>query len=85
MRRMAENTIARAHSLVAAVRAAAAAHRTTWEAMVPGGFEVDLALEPAEEVAYDVMARAKAALRRHICETYGLSARELASLAAPWA
>lgn len=72
-----------AHHLVAAVRAAAAVHRTTWEAMVPNTFQVNLAFEPAEEAAYAEMAAAKAALRRHICETYGLSARELASLAAP--
>ncbi len=72
-----------AHHLVAAVRAAAAAHRTTWEAMVPNMFQVNLEMEPVEEAAYDAMAEAKAALRRHICKTYGLSARELASLAAP--
>lgn len=76
-------TTIEAHRLVAAVRTAAAAHRTTWEAMVPNMFEVNLALEPVEEAAYAEMAAAKAALRRHICETYGLSARELAGLAAP--
>lgn len=65
------------------MRAAAAAHRTTWEAMVPSNFEVNLTMEHAEEAAYAEMAKAKAALRRHICETYGLSVRELASLAMP--
>lgn len=71
-----------AHRLVSAVRAAAAVHAASWDALVPDRFTVNLAMEPAEEAAYADMARAKAALRRHICETYGLSARELASLAA---
>jgi len=39
--------------------------------------------EQAEEVTYAEMAKAKAALRQHICATYGLSIRELASLAMP--
>ncbi|RVT93836.1 hypothetical protein [Sphingomonas crocodyli] len=69
--------------LVAAVRAAAAAHRTTWEAMVPNHFEVNLDMEAAEEEAYAEMARAKAILRDHICKTYGISIRELSSLAMP--
>lgn len=68
-------------SLVAEVRAAAARHRTTWDALVPDQFTVDLAHELAEESAYAEMAAAKRRLRDHICETYGLSARELASLA----
>ena len=42
-------TTSEAHQLVAAVRAAAASHRTTWEAMVPNMFEVNLALEPVED------------------------------------
>lgn len=70
-----------AHRLVAAVRAAAAVHRVTWEAMVPDSFVIDLRMESAEEDAYAAMAAEKAKLRRHICETYGISIRELASLA----
>jgi len=69
------------HDLVTAVRAAAAAHQTTWEALVPNHFEINLAAEDAEEIAYSGMARAKAALRDHICRTYGISIRELSSLA----
>lgn len=80
---MIDDTVSQAHSLVAAVRAAAAAHRTTWEAMVPDSFEVNPAMEPLEEAAWAEMAQAKAVLRRHICETYGLSARELAGLTMP--
>lgn len=76
-------TVTHAHALVAAVRAAAAVHQSTWEALVPSRFEVNLEAEEAEEEAYEEMARHKAALRRHICETYGLSVRELASLALP--
>jgi len=67
--------------LVAEVRAAAARHRTTWEALVPDQFNVDLAHERAEEAAYAEMAEAKRALRDHFCAVYGLSPRELASLA----
>ncbi len=67
--------------LVAAVHEAAAAHRTTWEALVPNRFEVNLDAEDAEEAAYAEMAVAKAALRDHICRVYGISVRELASLA----
>lgn len=69
--------------LVAVVRAAAAVHRTTWEALVPSHFEVNLDMETAEEDAYAEMAHAKAILRDHICETYGISIRELSSLAMP--
>jgi|EndMetStandDraft_8_1072994.scaffolds.fasta_scaffold1409217_2 hypothetical protein len=68
--------------LVAAVRAAARRHNLTWEALVPDRFQVDFAHEAAEELAYAEMAAAKSALRDHICETYGLTVRELASLAA---
>lgn len=70
-----------AHDLVAAVREAAAVHQTTWEALVPNRFEVNLQAEAAEEDAYAEMARRKAALRQHICDTYGISIRELSSLA----
>ena len=70
-----------ARNLVDAVRDAARRHNVTWEAMVPDSFRVDLAHEEAEELAYAEMAAAKGALRDHICHTYGLSARELASLA----
>ena len=67
--------------LVASVHAAAKRHRTTWEALVPDQFTVDLLHEPAEEAAYAEMAEAKRRLRDHICATYGLSVRELISLA----
>lgn len=70
-------------TLVAAVREAAAIHSATWEAMVPDQFTVDLTAEAAEEQAYLAMAVEKARLRDHICATYGLSIRELASLAMP--
>ena len=68
--------------LVAAVRDAAAAHKVTWEALVPSSFVVNLDAEDAEEAAYSDMADAKRRLRDHICETYGISFRELCSLAA---
>ncbi len=68
-------------ALVAAVRNAAQRHNTTWEALVPDTLRVDFAHEEAEELAYAEMAAAKTALRDHICETYGLSIRELTSLA----
>lgn len=80
---MDNDTIDEARQLVDAVRAAAAAHRSTWEAMVPDSFTVDLAMEPAEEAAYADLARAKARLKAHICQVYGLSPREIASLATP--
>ena len=78
---MTDNVKGDGKDLVAAVRAAAAAHRTSWEALVPNHFEVNLDMEAAEEDAYAEMARAKAILRDHICETYGISIRELSSLA----
>lgn len=68
-------------SLVAAVREAAASHSTSWEALVPSRFVVDESAEAAEEQAFQEMADAKRRLREHICETYGLSIRELSSLA----
>lgn len=70
-------------ALVEAVREAARKHSITWEALVPTTLRVDFAHEAAEEAAYAEMAVAKAALRDHICETYGLSIRELSSLAIP--
>ena len=70
-------------TIVAEVRRAAAAHNQSWEALVPDQFTVDLTAEAAEEQAYLVMAAEKARLRDHICQTYGLSIRELASLAMP--
>jgi hypothetical protein len=70
-------------ALVAAVRKAARRHNLTWEALVPSSEHVDLVHEEAEELAYAEMAAAKAALRDHICETYGITVRELASLAMP--
>jgi hypothetical protein len=69
--------------LVSAVRDAARRHNSTWEALVPDQLTIDLAHEEAEEEAYAEMARAKTALRDHICETYGISLRELISLAKP--
>ena len=80
---MGETNQDEAHRLVTAVRAAAAAHAASWEALVPDSFVIDLAHEQAEQTAYDAMAAEKAKLRRHICDTYGLSIRELASLAMP--
>jgi hypothetical protein len=69
-------------ALVATVRDAARRHNMTWEALVPDALRVDFAHEEAEELAYAEMAAAKAALRDHICETYGISVRELTSLTA---
>jgi hypothetical protein len=80
---MTESTIREARDHVAAVRQAAAAHQTSWEQLVPDEFVVNLDAEQAEERAYGDMARAKAALRDHICRTYGITARELVSLALP--
>ena len=72
-----------AERLVAAVRTAAAAHNATWESLVPNPFTVNLAAEAEEEAAYAEMAAAKRDLRDHICRTYGISIRELSSLATP--
>ncbi|RYG29263.1 MAG: hypothetical protein EON93_17015 [Burkholderiales bacterium] len=72
-----------AQQLVAAVRTAAARHQMSWEALIPDQFEVNVEAEAAEEAAYSDMAKAKTRLRDHICETYGISIRELCSLAAP--
>ena len=49
-----EETAGRA--LVDQVRAAARAHNSTWEAMIPDAFTIDLAAEAAEEAAYTIMA-----------------------------
>lgn len=72
-----------AQRLVAAVRAAARIHDATWESLVPDPFTVNAAAEEAEEAAYAEMAAAKRLLRDHICRTYGISIRELSSLAMP--
>jgi hypothetical protein len=72
-----------ARTLVEDVRAAARRHNITWEKMVPDEVTLNLAAEAAEEAAYSDMAAAKARLRDHICATYGLTIRELASLALP--
>ena len=69
--------------LVAAVHAAARRHNLTWEALVPSHDYVDFAHEEAEERAYAELAAAKRALRDHLCDTYGITIRELASLAMP--
>lgn len=69
--------------LVDEVRAAARVHNATWEALVPDPFTINFAAEQAEEAAYADMAAAKRRLRDHICRVYGLTIRELASLAMP--
>lgn len=69
--------------LVQAVRDAALRHATSWDALVPNSFAINLEAESAEEVAYADMALAKRALRDHICTVYGISLRELSSLATP--
>jgi hypothetical protein len=71
------------HALVVHVREAARRHAASWDALVPDSFTVNLIHEAAEEAAYAEMAAAKARLREHICTVYGLSIRELASLALP--
>ena len=68
-------------TLVAEVREAAQAHGETWEMLVPSHFEINLEAEEAEEAAYTEMAQAKRRLRDHICASYGISIRELFSLA----
>jgi hypothetical protein len=77
------HTIEEARELVEAVRRAARAHATSWEALVPDMSTLNLAAEDAEEAAYAEMALAKRALRDHICATYGISLRELSSLTMP--
>ena len=67
--------------LVDAVRQAAMRHNLTWEALIPDRFTVNAQAEDAEEAAFREMAQAKAELRDHICETYGLSVGDLSSLA----
>jgi hypothetical protein len=67
--------------LVQDVRDAAARHKVSWGVLVPSAFIVDPQAEQAEEEAYQDMAEAKRALRDHICETYGITAAELCSLA----
>lgn len=70
-------------ALVQAVRQAARLHSHSWEALVPDAFTVNLLAEAEEERAYADMAIAKRDLRDHICQVYGISARELSSLALP--
>lgn len=77
------DTTEEGRTLVAEVHAAARRHSSTWDALVPDRFTIDLVFEAAEEAAYAEMSAAKARLRDHICATYGLSVRELASLALP--
>ena len=72
-----------AHRLVAKVRASAAVHAASWEALVPDRLAIDLSQERGERDAYCARARAKAVPRRHICDTHGLTIREFASLAMP--
>ena len=72
-----------AKKLVESVRQAARDHNESWENLVPDAFKVDFAHEEAEELAYAEMTAAKRALRDHICDTYGITIRELASLAMP--
>lgn len=78
---MEDITTVRGRDLVEFVREAARRHNASWEALVPDRFSINLLAEDAEELAYRDMAEAKALLRNHICETYGISIRELASLA----
>lgn len=78
-----QHQIENGRTLVALVREAARRHGLTWDVLVPSAFEVNLAAEDAEEAAYAEMAQAKAALRDHICDTYGISIRELNALAVP--
>jgi hypothetical protein len=68
-------------ALVQDVRDAAARHKVSWGVLVPSAFVVDPQAEQAEEDAYQDMALAKRALRDHICQTYGITAAELCSLA----
>lgn len=68
-------------NLVRDVRDAAARHKVSWGVLVPNAFIIDARGEAAEEEAYQDMAQAKRALRDHICETYGITAAELCSLA----
>lgn len=68
-------------ALVQDVRDAAVRHKISWGVLVPSPFQVDRDAEEAEELAYQDMAVAKRALRDHICETYGITAAELCSLA----
>jgi hypothetical protein len=70
-----------ARELVAEVRAAAREHGKAWEELVPTSLVINFESEAAEEAAYQTMAAAKRRLREHICRVYGVSARELASLA----
>ena len=72
-----------ARRLVEMVRAAARRHNATWEMLVPDRITINLDAEAAEEEAYAEMAEAKRQLRDHICQVYGISIRELASLARP--
>lgn len=69
-----------ARRLVDAVRDAASRHATSWETLVPDSSTINPSAEAAEEAAYAAMARAKRALRDHICAAYGISLRELSSL-----
>ena len=77
---MTEHAAAPVHDLVVALRAAAATHRSAWEALVPSRHEVNMAMETAEENAYADMERCRIELRNHICHSYGLLPRELAAL-----
>jgi hypothetical protein len=70
-------------ALVSAVREAASRHADSWEALVPNAFEINTDAEAAEEDAYAELALSKCALRDHICAVYGISLRELSSLATP--
>lgn len=74
---------AQGHRLVDDVRAAARLHNLSWEALVPDAYTINLAAEAEEERAYAAMAEVKRRLRDHICQTYGISIRELSSLAMP--
>jgi hypothetical protein len=67
--------------LVDEVREAAARHKVSWGLLVPSPHVIDMGAEQLEELAYQDMAEAKRRLRDHICDTYGITAAELCSLA----
>lgn len=75
--------ITQGHALVEEVRVAARVHNLSWEALIPDAFTVNLAAEAEEERTYAAMAAVKRRLRDHICKVYGISIRELSSLAMP--
>ena len=78
---MTQEEVDQARMLVERAREAARHHGQSWRALVPDPATIDLAHEAAEEHAYTSMAAAKAALRAHIRQVYGISLAELTTLA----